>query len=606
MLKPNETIPNATTGPTGTSSTKGSTGSTTAGGDVESHPWNHSTPPKKRSGRTTVTNHFSSSVPKPTLHLSRQHKTFAYLLLGCLGVLGSIQFVLNAVLFQSLQDDESTTTATRSGIFARRMAPRASLQDQVDTLQAQVRRIQERATFLYSHDTADPDFYAFSIRDSRRLVPTQLVPDMHIWDYVDISTQNQQSAQHASLFHNAQFQAPAVCQKYDLYCYKQKILQVFHLVLEQNPTTRFFFYMEADNELCVPLVEIQRIALQYQRYFITTGIGFSGWIMRRDFVMDFLHALETFQPAPRDPSDILNRLGPPPSEGPDPIAADFLSQNNSWAVTRQYLVSHSIQPSLGIDALTVRMPTVAAGGGGAAATTTTTTTAGGGTAAGGRFLAGNAALGKTAAAAGDAAGNIRGLIANMKNKTVLVPASAPVLPGKRNLDKHLPRCLEPRRSKWRISKVDHRDRFGWDYFDYNHCEGQEIFPCYEGQLQELLAIDQSLFNYTQLDLDRQKLIQRDEERQRKRLVAQVKKQQEQKAASIAKPPANKAKKESQPLTETAGAAAVAVDTDSKEDNVVDPKQVSLKELAEERLKGLHVRKGKLNEIRSNTDGTEED
>ena len=621
LVEPNDTTnTNTANTNTGTMSTSGSTGSTTVtlsygNGDLEIQHRNPTAPPKKRPGRTTVTNHFSSTTPKSTLHFSRQHKTFAYLFLGCLGVLSSIQFVLNAVLFQTLQDDESTTITTatrRSGIFARRMAPRASIQDQVDALQAQVRRIQERATRLYSLDTADPDFYAFSIRDSRRLVPTQLIPELHIWDYVDISTQNQQTAQHASLFHNAQFQAPAVCQKYDLYCYKLKILQVFHLVLEQNPTTQFFFYMEADNELCVPLVEIQRIAHQYRRYFITTGIGFSGWIMRRDFVMDFLHALETFQPAPRNPNDILNKLGPPPSEGPDPIAADFLSQNNSWAVTRQYLVSHSIQPSLGIDALTVRMPTTS----GAAGVGATAGVAGG-PAGGGPYLAGNSAFGRSlskAGAMGGAAADHRAkaeLMANLKNKTASASppaaAAAPVPPGKRNLDKHLPRCLEPRRSKWRISKVDHRDRFGWDYFDYNHCEGQEIFPCYEGQLQELLAIDRSLFNYTQLDLDRQKLIKRDEDRQRKRLVAQTKKQQQQQeqVAPIAKPPKTK---QSSPLAEAAGVAETAADAAVKEGNGVDSEQVSLKELAQERLKNLHERmgRGKLNEIRSNTDETQED
>jgi hypothetical protein len=349
-----------------------------------------------------------------------------------------------------------------------------------------------------------------------------------VWDYVDISSQNQQTTRQASLFHNAQYQAPAICQKYDLYCYKHKILQVFYLVLEQNPYTQFFFYMEADNELCVPLVEIQRIAHQYQRYFITTGIGFSGWIMRRDFVLDFIHALETFQPPPRNPKDILSQLGPPPSEGPDPIAADFLSRNNSWAVTRQYLVSHSIQPSLGIEALTVRMPTVNSASGGIAAAVAA---AGGGPTASRNLGQGSLAMALANTAAAKTARAMSDQIMN-QNKTGL--------PAKKNLDKHLPRCLEPRRSKWRISKQDHRDRFGWDYFDYDHCQGQEIFPCYEGQLQELLAQDMAQFNYTQLDLERQKLIEREQERQRKRLMNQAKHQNPQRPQNP--PPHDQAQK----------------------------------------------------------------
>lgn len=377
-----------------------------------------------------------------------------------LAVFGSIQTILHYLLFPH----NTPATPTRSSdLEQQRIAKQASLQTQLSALQAQVQSIQA-STQTFSKTNLD--FYPFSIRDSRRLVPTQLDAQFHIWDYVDISSQNQQATKHASLFLDGHFQAPAVCQKYDLYCYKEKIQQVFSLVLQQNPHTQYFFYMEADNELCVSMQSIQDLALESQRYFITTGIGFSGWIMRRDFVVDFLQLLHDFVPPPRDPKDILNQQGrPPPSEGPDPIAADFLMQHQSWAVTRQYLVSHSIQPSLGQDALTVRMP-------------------------------------------------------NSNTDTAVLPVNqttATEQKKKKTLDKHLPRCLEPRRSKWRISKNDHRDRFGWDYFDYLECDGP-VFPCYDGQLQDLLARDMARFNYTQLDLDRQVLIQKQQDRDRKRLL----------------------------------------------------------------------------------------
>ncbi len=373
--------------------------------------------------------------------------TFAYMFIGCIVILGSIQFLLNALLFQNIDTHNF-------GV------PKRSLSQQIDSLQTQLRQWEQQSQIYIE----DGNFYPFAIRDSRRLVPTQLPLEVHIWDYVDISSQNQQRTKKAELFHNAKREAPAICQTYDLNCYKKKIIQVFELVLQQNPNTLYFFYMESDNELCVSLAEIRRIAYQYERYFITTGIGFSGWIMQRQFVIDFLQELKDFVPPPIDAKDILSQQGPHPSEGPDPIASVMLIEKNSWTVTRKYLVSHSIQPSIGMEALTVRMPTTAD----VEVTSTNTTRA---------------------------------------------AAAKP----KKGLDKHLPRCLEPRRSKWRISKKDHRDRFGWDYFDYDECDG-EVFPCYVGQLEELLVKDMSLFNYTELDLERQKLIEKQETRQRQKLL----------------------------------------------------------------------------------------
>lgn len=380
------------------------------------------------------------------------HTTLVYMFIGCIALLGSIQLVLNAVLSQTMDSGKYSTTITQR-----------ALSEQVQSLQSQLLHWQQKSQ-LYIEDG---NFYPFSIRDSRRLVPTQLPLEIHIWDYVDITSQNQQRTRQARLFHNAKYEAPAVCQTYDLICYKKKIIQVFDLVLQQNPTTAYFFYMEADNELCVPLTEIRRIAYQYERYFITTGIGFSGWIMQRQFMLDFLQELKDYVPPPKDPNDILDRQGPHPAEGPDPIASVMLIDKNAWTVTRKYLVSHSIQPSIGTEALTVRVPSATMGAAPPPATNGTKAT--------------------------------------------------PVKP-KPGLEKHLPRCLEPRRSKWRISKKDHRDRFGWDYFDYDECDG-EVFPCYVGQLEELLAKDMSQFNYTELDLERKRLIEKQENRRRQKLLS---------------------------------------------------------------------------------------
>lgn len=412
-----------------------------------------------------------SSPRKRFSPLTRSRQSFAVLILTAAGVLGAIQVVLNSILFHRL--DKDSGSATKADLQTAAPLPtiphdldpnrhpqlleRPDLHARLDDLQQQLFAFQGQIQTYVD----DGRFFPFSIRDSRRLVPTQVPPGVHVFDYVDITNQNQQKTRRAGLFQDAHFVAKAACQIYDLSCYKQKIVQVFELVLKEYPRAEYFFYMEADNELCVPLTEIRRIAYDYQRYFITTGIGFSGWIMHRSFVVDFLEALKAYKPPARNSSDILDQKGPHPDEGPDPIASVMLIEKNGWTVTRKYLVSHSIQASQGKDALTVKMPS-------------------------------------EQAVEYDKDGKPK---------------------KKKQLDKHLPRCLEPRRSKWAISKKDHRDRFGWDYFDYDNCEG-EVFPCYVGQLEDLLAKDMAQFNYTQLDADRQKLIQRQEERQRKQLIRQ--------------------------------------------------------------------------------------
>jgi hypothetical protein len=66
------------------------------------------------------------------------------------------------------------------------------------------------------------------------------------------------------------------------------------------------------------------------------------------------------------------------------------------------------------------------------------------------------------------------------------------------LDKHLPRCFEPRRGKWVTAKnKDPRDKFGWDYFDYDVCPAADIFPCGgPDQLKRLVEQDWRVANET--------------------------------------------------------------------------------------------------------------
>lgn len=261
---------------------------------------------------------------------------FSVFLLTCVALLGCVQLLLNALLFGAIKETHDATATTPT------TTPNplhADLHQRLDDLRAQINHVQQMGQ-IYSDDG---NFFPFSIRDSRRLVPTQIPYGMHTFDYVDITTQNQQKTKKATLFQDAHYQDKAPCQEYNLECYKKKIVQVFELVLRKYPNTEYFFYMEADNELCVPLTEVRRLAYEHKRYFITTGIGFSGWIMQRQFMHDFLAALQAFVPPPRNTSDILDVKGSHPNEGPDPIASVMLIEKQAWTVTRQYLVSHSIQ-----------------------------------------------------------------------------------------------------------------------------------------------------------------------------------------------------------------------------------------------------------------------
>jgi len=185
-------------------------------GFVNVHPSDVSTS-NVEDGRTTNKRH--SKGKKRSLSQTQSStspaRAFAYLIFGTVIAVGSVQFILNSIFFQTIHE-------TTSGV------PRAPLQEQLDILQKQLRELQEKAQVYVD----DGNFYPFSIRDSRRLVPTQLPPEMHIWDYVDLKTQNQQKTKHADLFHNSVYQEKAVCQTYDLICYKKKIIQVFETGLE--------------------------------------------------------------------------------------------------------------------------------------------------------------------------------------------------------------------------------------------------------------------------------------------------------------------------------------------------------------------------------------
>ncbi|KAG7347416.1 hypothetical protein IV203_016121 [Nitzschia inconspicua] len=373
-------------------------------------------------------------------------------------LVATLQLFLNARIHNAINNDLVTTPLTSSDIQSFSNMTTA-LQQQIDQLQRQISSLEAKQA-IYQEDDR---FFPFLIRDSRHLVPTQSSQDFHIFDYVDLSAVKQGKARHSQLFHNAHVLGNAPCQVYSVECYRHKILQVFDHVLKQFPHVDYYFYMEADNDLCVPMNTVQTLALQEERYFINIGIGFSGWIMSRTFMHDFLILYKniTFPPILNHSNDKAagtdtNMTADEPAQPeirPDVLASYYLTEKNAWAVTRQYWVSHTTLESLGVSSLTVKD----------------------------RRLKDSGARAK--------------------------------------LDKHLPRCLEPRRGKWPLGlrPLDPRDRFGWDYFDYRVCPKAVIFPC-DGpdQLAKLVAEDWKIANETGAIAKLEQLERKQKEKEMKR------------------------------------------------------------------------------------------
>jgi hypothetical protein len=339
--------------------------------------------------------------PPQTQSTRGKTSSFATYIIGSVCVVACFQLLINGILFSNILPSSSR----HKNPSERRLD---DLQDQLHALQV-----------MTSEYVADGMFVPFTIRDARHLVPTQIPQGIHIFDYVDLHSSTQEKAQGSQLFHNARLLDDAPCQRYSVRCYKEKILQVLDHILETNPDAEYFFYMESDNDLCISLSELRRLTYQYHRYFIATGTGFSGWIMSRQFVVDFL---KEFRPIHGKHKQ---------QEEPDPIGSFMLIRTNAWTVTRKYFVSHTIVEGQGAPSLTVK--------------------------------------------------------------------------SKSDDNKHSPRCLEPRRSKWKTtSNLDLRDRFGWDYFDYEACPDADIFPCQDGQLEALAAKELEAVNLTLIEERAQK------------------------------------------------------------------------------------------------------
>jgi hypothetical protein len=381
-------------------------------------------------------------------------------------------------------------------------------------------------------------FVPFTIRDAQRTVPVQIPHGFEVFDFIDLfatngdqnqtkmlaaaSTENIETedyyyahvATRARLFHNgkplpeAKHHEEHDCLGYSKRCYRSKLLKVIRYLLSlqtihkgdngnendknKNNTEYYYFYMEADNDLCVPLSEIRDLAFKYQRYFVATGIGASGWIMSHSFLEDFYLFWSNMDTI--DDESSLHGLSEEELLEPDSVAAVLLRQTQNWSVTRRYLTSHSIlagntNDEASIAALFEAPVANATHDGDAAAAVqkqeppppppplkTDNENA-------------NANVDDK-----ETKHKARNLSKQKKKESPEEAAlKAPLVKPSR----YLPRCLEPHRGVWRDNSTNSAtstsasdfDTHHWEFFDYDLCPESDIFPCQKGQLEELTAKD---------------------------------------------------------------------------------------------------------------------
>ena len=388
----------------------------------------------------------------------------------------------------------------------------SSLQDQLLGLSKQLEKVQktlqeeEEASLAVSENPKV--FIPFTIRDAQRTVPTQIPHGFEIFDFIDLyatnGDQNQTARseakssgnqeEHDDMLNDVQPPGKASievylngkplsvevendigveCAGYSKRCYRSKFLLVARYLLSLHASQEqktgnndgnekdvdyYYFYMEADNDLCVPLNEIRSLAFQHERYFISAGTGASGWIMSHQFLKDFHSFWNSI--------DETNRRGLSGEQifEPDSVAGRLLQEKLAWSVTRRYLTSHSIlsgttSDEKSIGALFERVDQVIP------EDTTETDTK-----------------------------EIKSTTMAKKKKETPEEAAkkAPIMEPSR----YLPRCLEPHRGVWKKELIPEDegvendfDVQHWGFFDYSLCPESDVFPCAEGQLMELAKKD---------------------------------------------------------------------------------------------------------------------
>jgi hypothetical protein len=177
-------------------------------------------------------------------------------------------------------------------------------------------------------DEQNTNVCTFTIRDSLRVHDVVYQPGQRILDFVDVQKAGLQGdgrlAQ--SMFDSGERIATAPCHEYSGACYKQKLMQAFWHMLRAHGECTHFFYVEADNTMCVRPSSLNEIVKKHPgRTLILTGIGASGWLMHRAWTKQFLVLYKSHT------GSFVHC--------PDCVAATM----PGWSTYHVYLVAHSVQ-----------------------------------------------------------------------------------------------------------------------------------------------------------------------------------------------------------------------------------------------------------------------
>ena len=150
--------------------------------------------------------------------------------------------------------------------------------------------------------------FAFTMRDSRRLVPVDPPRGIHIYDYVDIYHADQFQG-NSQLYVDGKYIDEEPCQKYlkkySLACYKEKMIQVFEHALQTQAD--YYFYIESDNTLCLPLNEIEDLEPEMVLEGTITNVTHFGAFIDIGVHQDALiHISQLADAFVKDPNEIVS------------------------------------------------------------------------------------------------------------------------------------------------------------------------------------------------------------------------------------------------------------------------------------------------------------
>ena len=392
----------------------------------------------------------------------------------------------------------------------------------------EVLQIQEKENHLKKDDGDEIQLYGFVIRDSRRLVSTQIPLGIHAYDFIDITSPDQmhqqQEAKSAAEDENDDEDGEVNVEQINpahnttaraakrrnrnrqlfldgiyiggegeqttrirsgsngpntYYYHYRLLLQVLEHVLKETRTAtdadsklntskqqQYYFYMEANDELCVNYKQIQVLARRQKPYFLITGEDFSGSIFSLTFLKEFVsrlrqeissisnsfskqsHPTTSMNTTNYENKNLLNK------DLPSIVGTRLVLEQNAWTSTRTHLVSHSVVSVMG---------------------------------------------GPSSSATNEELEGDEERMSGNDNKTLPSLSRSPpesfwsMIPSSRY--HHWPRCLEPRRTPQKKSVTSvHTRHVDWGYFDHWNCQSntdssRDIYPCLESQRQDTRVDD---------------------------------------------------------------------------------------------------------------------